>query len=268
MADLPSPSESDARSGAPGLDADAFESLVQRATPGLFRLALSLVRDAQTAEDLVQSTFLRAFERRQQFRGEASPTTWLRHILVRLAADRARRHVQEVLVEDIEERWSDDSYTVSSEMVIERAETRQELEDALVRLPFIYRAVLWLHDVDEMTVVEIARAMDIGLPAAKQRLRRGRMMLVSALAAGVERRTALKGVPLRCWDARRLVPDYMDGELGPNEQAALARHLEGCPTCPPLYASLVGVRAQMAGLRDPDSVIPPHLADKITARLS
>jgi len=249
-----------------GLSVAEFESLVQTAAPGLYRLALSLVRDGQAAEDLVQDTFLRAFERRRQFRNEAAPTTWLRRILMNLAADRARRHPREEIVDDIEARWRDDSYTVTSEAVIERAETRQELEDAIVRLPFIYRAVLLLHDVEGVTVAEIAREIGIGLPAAKQRLRRGRMMLVSALAAGAERRAALRGVPLRCWDARRLVPEFMDGDVSGEQQVALARHLESCPTCPPLYAALVGVRAQMAGLRDPDSVIPPDLASRINSK--
>jgi RNA polymerase sigma-70 factor, ECF subfamily len=256
------------RLGGGGLEAQAFEALVREASPGLYRLALSLVRDTQAAEDLVQDTFLRAFERRGQFRDAAAPSTWLRRILVNLAADRARRHPREVLVEDVEERWQDDDYTVSSEVVIERAETRAELEDAIVRLPFIYRAVLLLHDVEELTVVEVAKAVEIGVPAAKQRLRRGRMMLVSALAAGSGRRVALEGVPLRCWDARQLVSDYMNGELAPAERSAVEGHLETCPTCPPLYAALVGVRAQVAGLRDPDSVIPPRLADRISARLN
>jgi RNA polymerase sigma-70 factor, ECF subfamily len=254
--------------GTSGLEAKAFEALAREASPSLYRLALSLVHDAHAAEDLVQDTFLRAFERRGQFREEAAPTTWLRRILVNLAADRARRHPREVLVEQVEEHWSDSAYTVSSELVIERAETRQELEDAIVRLPFMYRAVLLLHDVEEWTVAEIAKAMGLGLPAAKQRLRRGRMMLVSALASGQERRAALEGVPLRCWDARQLVSEYMNGELADAERSGLERHLQTCPTCPPLYASLVGVRAHMVGLRDPDSVVPPKLADRISGLLA
>ncbi len=257
----------DERATPTGLGAQSFDALVRQSTPALYRLALSLVRETQAAEDIVQDTFLRAFERRRQFRDESAPTTWLRRILMNLAIDRARRHPREELVNDIEDRWRDDSYTVSSEMVIEHAETRQELEDALVRLPFTYRAVLLLHDVEGITVAQIAREMGIGLPAAKQRLRRGRMMLVSALAAGAERRAALHGVPLRCWEARRLVPEFMDGALGAGQQSALAQHLEACPTCPPLYAALVGVRAQMAGLRDPDSVIPPDLADQISGKV-
>ena len=210
----------DERATPTGLGAQSFDALVRQSTPALYRLALSLVRETQAAEDLVQDTFLRAFERRRQFRDESAPTTWLRRILMNLAIDRARRHPREELVNDIEDRWHDDSYTVSSEMVIERAETRQELEDALVRLPFTYRAVLLLHDVEGITVAQIAREMGIGLPAAKQRLRRGRMMLVSALAAGAERRAALHEIrktPLSCGNLpgsnRRREPKHQPGPV-------------------------------------------------------
>jgi hypothetical protein len=47
----------------------------------------------------------------------------------------------------------------------------------------------------------------------------------------------------------------------------LQRHLEACPTCPPLVAALVGVRDRMGRLRDPDSVVDPVLADRIRSRL-
>ena len=89
------------------------------------------------------------------------------------------------------------------------------------------------------------------------------MALVSALAAGAERREALEGVPLSCWDARSRVSDYLDEALPATEAAMLERHLETCPTCPPLYAALVGVRAALGGLRDPDAVVPPPVARRL-----
>ena len=125
-----------------------------------------------------------------------------------------------------------------------------------------------LHDAEGMTVAQIAEVQGITLPAAKQRLRRGRMMLVSALAQGRERRDATLGVPLRCWDARSRVSDYLDGELPAPERVRVERHLEACPTCPPLYAGLVGARAALGELRDADTVVPAALADRITELLA
>ncbi len=142
-----------------------------------------------------------------------------------------------------------------------------ELEDALARLPVIYRLPVVLHDVVGWTGAEIARAMDAGLPATKQRLRRGRMMLVSALAEGDERRLASLAQPLRCWRARRHVSAYLDDELDAGTRSAVEEHLETCPTCPPLYAGLVGVKASLGGLRDPDSVVEDAIAGRIREHL-
>lgn len=235
---------------------------------GLYRFALSVVRDPVLAADLVQDTFLRAIEKSHQYRGDAPLGAWLRRILHNLAVDRARRSSHEVVVEEVEESWREDAYTVDPAVVAERSSTREELEDALERLPFIYRVMVILHDVEGWSVREIAELQNIGVPAAKQRLRRGRMALVTALAEGHERRIALKGVPMRCWDARRHVSEYLDGNLDRDLSHLVESHLEVCPTCPPLYAALVGAHAEMGSLRDADSVIPPDVDARIRQVLS
>ena len=236
--------------------------------PGLYRFARALVRDEHLAADLTQDTLARAIERSDQYRSDAPLGAWLKRILRNLATDRARRSAREVIVDDVEARWHDDDYTVDPAEVTDRATTREELEDALARLPFIYRSAVLLHDVEGWTVQEIADLEDLGLPAAKQRLRRGRMALVSALAAGAERRHALQGVPMRCWDARQHVSDYLDGTLDPATARTVESHLERCPTCPPLYAALVGVHEAVGVLRDGDAVIPPVVAERLAAQVN
>lgn len=197
----------------------------------------------------------------------ARSVPWLNRILVNLVIDRSRARRDELTITDIEERWHDDDYTVDPERVLARAELRDELEDALVRLPAGYRTVVVLHDAVGWTVAEVAEALRIGLPAAKQRLRRARMMLVSALAEGDPKRTASLAQPMRCWRARRHVSGYLDGELEPGDRRAVEEHLAVCPTCPPLYAALVGVRASLGALRDPDAVVPDQIATRIQAAL-
>lgn len=235
--------------------------------PGLYRYARSIAADGAEAEDLVGDTVVRALERRAQYRGEAPLRAWLHQILYHLAVDRARRHAHELDVDDIEARWRDEDYSVDAQVVVERAESAVELRDALIRLPQRYRSVVVLHDAEGWPASEIAAALGISVPAAKQRLRRGRMMLVSALAHGQERRTANKGVPLSCWDAREQVSSYLDGELNEQGRAALEAHLATCATCPPLFQALVGARASVGALHDPDSVIPDRLADRVRTHL-
>jgi len=244
-----------------------FGAALEVELPRLARLAIHLTRDPVVAEDLAQEAALRAWSRRRQLRDGAPVGPWLNRILVNLVIDRSRAHRDEFTVSDIEDRWRDDDYTVDPEQVLARAELRDELEDGLVRLPAGYRVVVVLHDAAGWPVSAIADAMRIGLPAAKQRLRRGRMMLVSALADGNPQRAASLAQPVRCWTARRHISAYLDGELDPATRAAVEGHLAACPTCPPLYAGLVGVRTILGGLRDPDTVVEEAIATRITARL-
>jgi len=229
----------------------------------LYRYALGVTRDPDLAADTVQDTIVRAMERQDQYRNEAPLGHWLIRIARNLIIDRARRANREIPVDAVEQDWRDDTYTVDAAVVAERAATREELLDALERLPFIYRSAVVLHDIEGLRVADIAAIADTSLPAAKQRLRRGRMALVSALATGHQRRLALKGVPMPCWDARQHISDYLNGELDSDTAGLIEAHLETCPTCPPLYAALVGVHDQLGRLRDPDTVISPDLETRI-----
>jgi RNA polymerase sigma-70 factor (ECF subfamily) len=243
---------------------------VSAEVPGLLRYAMALTRNPDEAADLVQDVVVRALERGATYRGDASVTTWLHRVMHHRYIDQVRARRDEPtdpdhLAEAVESAWRLDEYTVDAHRVVERAETAADLRDALVHLPALYRCALVLHDVEQMTAAQVAEVQQISLAAAKQRIRRGRMMLVSALASGAERRQALKGVPMRCWDARSQVSDYLDGELPGEQRSVLERHLEVCPTCPPLYAGLVGARDALSRLRDPDTVVPDSLATRLRA---
>jgi RNA polymerase sigma-70 factor, ECF subfamily len=257
--------ESDPRARAP--DSEAFAAALAAELPRLVGLANRLVRDSDQAEDCAQETIIGAWRRRDQLREPQAITAWLRRSLVNRVIDRSRAHHEELDIEAVEADWHDDRYSVAPERVLERAELRDELEDGLARLPVIYRVPVLLHDVVGWTSAEIATAMSTGLPATKQRLRRGRMMLVSALAEDDARRRASLAQPLRCWRARRHVSAYLDGELDAATRTAVEAHLLDCPTCPPLYASLVGVRASLGGLRDPDTVVEDAMAERIRDHL-
>jgi RNA polymerase sigma-70 factor, ECF subfamily len=236
--------------------------------PWLVRLATRLTRDIDAAEDCAQETLVAAWRRHDQLRDPAALRGWLRRSLINRIIDRSRAHHAELDIASVEQDWADDTWTVAPERVLERAELRDDLEDALSRLPVILRVPVVLHDALGWTGAEIADALGIGLPATKQRIRRGRMMLVSALAADDARHRASLAQPLRCWRARRHVSAYLDGELDAPTAAAVETHLATCPTCPPLYAALVGVRARMEGLRDPDSVIEAEVSERIRTRLA
>lgn len=239
--------------------------------PAIHRYALLLAGNEHDAADLTQDTLVRALEAAGRFDGRSSLTTWLRRIMHNLWVDRhraSREEPSEEIAELVEALWRDDSYTVDAATVVERAQSGDDLRDALVHLPDIYRTTVLLHDTQGMTVAEIAELTGASLPAAKQRLRRGRMMLVTSLAGAAH--SHQEGVAMRCWQARAQVSDYLDGELAEGAARVLESHLAACATCPPLYAALVATREALARdqqRRDPDSVVPPALAERIAQLL-
>ncbi len=261
---------SGAASGEVPASSDEIADRLVEEVPGLLRYARTLVRDSRQAEDLVQDTVVRALEKATTFRGESSLTTWLHRILHNVAVDRGRK-VREAtldLTEDVaghvELLWQDDTYTVDAAVVLEAAEVRERLQDGLMRLPVGYRSAVVLHDAEGLTMPQVAEIQQVSLPAAKQRLRRGRMMLVTELARPSDH-VFPSGVPMRCWDARSKVSDYIDAELSERERGLLEQHLAACPTCPPLYAGLVGVHTTLSNRRDPDDVIPARILDRVRA---
>lgn len=245
---------------------DGFADRVAVEIPGLYRYAVMLAGETAAAEDLVSETVLRALEHEEQYQGEASVRTWLHRILSHLAIDRLRHRSFEVSVASVEEAWRDETYSVDPAVVVERAESAAAVREALVHLPLGYRTVVVLHDAAGWRAREIAELLGLSLSATKQRLRRGRMMLVSVLGEGKERRMANHGVPLGCWEARERVSAYLDDELDASDRLELEDHLRRCVTCPPLYQALVTATAALGRFRDPDSVIPPEVAERIRAR--
>lgn len=70
---------------------------------------------------------------------------------------------------------------------------------------------------------------------------------------------------MSCGEARSLVSDYIDGELPTSLVHSLEGHLETCPNCPPLYASLVGTLAELKTLADPPGA--EELAHRLVTEL-
>ena len=99
------------------------------------------------------------------------------------------------------------------------------------------------------------------------------MMLVTALAEGVERRRAVRGVPLSCWEARRRVSDFLDHDVDEATAVMLQTHLASCPrvrhSTPRSWPPPTPWRGEDAARRrDPDSTIPPGIEQRLRAAAS
>ena len=144
----------------------------------VFRLALRHTGDRTRAEDIAQETFLRAFTHLDRFDRSRPAGPWLFRIAVNLCRNAARRNRE--IPSEIEERGTEPG---PEQRYLER-EQRLELEQALRGLPEIYREVLILKHVSELSYAEICTVLGWELSLVKNRLYRGRLLLREALKHG------------------------------------------------------------------------------------
>ncbi|MGA7524745.1 MAG: sigma-70 family RNA polymerase sigma factor [Acidobacteriaceae bacterium] len=171
-------------------DKELYHSLIQPFELSVYRMALSFVKDETEAEDVAQEAFLKAFRNLANFRGESKFSTWLISITLNEARRRLRRqsavrmesldeppehggHVSPALLRD----WRE----IPSE-ALERREVRELLQNAIEHLSPIYREVLVLRDVQELSIEDTAGTLAISISSVKVRLHRARIMLQKELA--------------------------------------------------------------------------------------
>ena len=163
-------------------DLQAFEALVERHRDVVFRVAARIVgRD--TAEDVSQDAFLRAFHRLHRFRGDAPFRAWLLQIAHHAAIDAVRRGRVEVEDADAaEDAPEPDAQRLPAER-LERRERAERLEIKLRRLRYEHRAVLVLRDLEGLSYEQIAVATETPVGTVKGRLHRARGELIDLLRA-------------------------------------------------------------------------------------
>lgn len=173
-------------------DRAAFAALCRRHGPGVLRLARAVAGEA-VAEDVVQEAFLAIFRHAHTFRGESTPRAWL-YALARHAAFRARRAAARSPVPDSPHVYDGSGEQLldlglaagfgaidDPETLVSAAEDQATLAAALATLPEEERAVIVLRDLEGLSGEEAAVALELGLPAMKSRLHRGRLRLMAAL---------------------------------------------------------------------------------------
>ncbi len=146
-----------------------------------------MCRHPQDAEDVAQSTLMKAAQHIEGFRGEASVRTWLHTIATNECRMLRRRKAPRALDEALEAAVSADSpgpcpeSPVDPEALALEAETRREVVDALTRLPLHYQKALMLKDGCGLRSVEVARLLETTVPATKSILFRARRSLRAEL---------------------------------------------------------------------------------------
>ncbi len=177
-------------------DLRAFEELVQPHVGRIYSYVARMVGDPVEAEDLAQEVVLRAHRAINSFRGGATFQTWLYRIATNITVDAIRRRKrQECRVCSLDDPLPGTEGTIAREVpdnqltpdaLVERAELRREVGDAIQELSPKLRAVVVLFDLEGCSYEEIAVALGLPLGTVKSRLFNARARLRDRLKSYVE----------------------------------------------------------------------------------
>jgi RNA polymerase sigma-70 factor (ECF subfamily) len=159
-------------------DVAAYRELVRRYAAKLSRFAERLLRDATEAEDVVQETFLRLWQRAHEYQPKARVTTWLHRITHNLAVDRLRARGRTQPLSDEEEMPT----SARQHALLDEKRRVVALEAALSALPERQASAIVLVHLHGLTGAEAAEVLGVGTEAVESLLARGRRALKSELS--------------------------------------------------------------------------------------
>lgn len=160
----------------PGRAPENFDWIVRQHQKPIYRILLSLLRDSDEADVLTQECFLRAFEKLESFRGDSSMGTWLVRIAINLAHDHAKNRRQAFWKRLIRGAMPHRSETPdlhrSPEQLLLAREQVAAVWAAVAELPDQQQTVFVLRFAEEMSLEEIAKAMNLEVGTIKSHLSR------------------------------------------------------------------------------------------------
>jgi RNA polymerase sigma-70 factor, ECF subfamily len=188
--------ESDLVTRARAGDPTAFTELVNHYERKIYRLAKHITQNDEDAEDVLQETFLKAYEHLDGFQGNSKFYTWIVRIAVNESLMKLRKRKGDRTV-PLDEPVDTGEEMVAREIAVwednpEQRYSREEIQEILDRavegLKPDFRTVFILRDIEELSTEETAEALGISIPAVKSRLLRARLALREKLTRQFKRK--------------------------------------------------------------------------------
>ena len=162
---------------------DEFDRAAMVHLPELLRVARRLCGTRESADDLVQETFLQAWKSFDRFQLGTNCRAWLYRIFFCCRARDQRKSARQPPLVEIDERLED---ALRFDPVTPDALTVQSVHAAFDRLPEVFRISVMLVDIEQLTYREAAAALDVPIGTVMSRLSRGRRLLRLELAPHAE----------------------------------------------------------------------------------
>ncbi len=176
----------------------AFDELVRRYTNVVYRILYKILRHEEDTQDALQDTFVSAYRALPRFRQDARFSTWIYRIATNAALMRLRKRRPDVVSldaplrgeegEDSTARLEIRDWAATPDEELMNDETREAMEGAIAELPPDWRAAFLLRDVEGLSNLDAAEALEVSVPAFKARVHRARLFLRDKLDRHFEAR--------------------------------------------------------------------------------
>jgi len=230
-------------------DPESMERALALLQQTAFSFSMKVCGHREDAEDTAQETLMRTVRQLGRFESPQALAVWL-YKVARSRCLMSRRHSkfapqQQLSLDDLlPDRNELEALTASPqggpEQQLLRAENREELQRAVLKIPPDYRMVLVLHDMEELSTEEVAKVTGLREGTVRVRLHRARVFLRNELARDRRHRArrTKPTAPLGCKLLFALLSDYIDQELDPSLCQKLEGHLGDCTPCKAYLDSL------------------------------
>ena len=169
----------------------AFAVLMERHERRVYNLAYRMLGSPEDARDATQDAFISCFRHLAKFRGDSSFSTWLHRIALNACYDALRRRRDTTSLEG----RSVDPMPVPDHA--DRAAAATDVQRALLGVPPDFRAVLVMHELQDLPLEDIATTLGLPVGTVKSRLHRGRVALGRILSGGRADGTPNPGAPVQ-----------------------------------------------------------------------
>lgn len=249
----------------------AMSALLARHAPTVYRFGVKMCRDREDAKDVLQDTLLAAARGIREFRGASSLSTWFYSVARSFCLKKRRTSKfapkQTVSIDETGTAEESPSRDKDPEEMASDRELTTLLDDAIAELEPTNREVLVLRDVEGLTAPEVAQVLGVSVDAVKSRLHRAR----ADVRAKIESRSpapesvGAPPAPGGCPDVVTLFSRYVEGEIGPEECAAMQSHVAVCKRCNAACDSLK--RTLTLCKAEPRADVPPDVQEIVRKAL-
>ncbi len=165
-----------------------YELLMRRYNERLYRIGISIVKDEEEVEDVMQETYIKAYQQLKNFKYKSKFSTWLCRIMINESLGRIKKkskfesYSENDKAEAVPLHAATAANLVTPEKQLLQKELAAILENAIQKIPSTYKTVFILREIEKMSIQETAQCLNISNENVKVRLHRAKDLIKSQLS--------------------------------------------------------------------------------------